>query len=66
MDLNKMEHTTVSRLKALASWNEKQAVLADFQLLQDKIDSKSLVSEYHGTRGRCNGSNSYSLFFKNG
>lgn len=44
MDLNKMEHTIASGVEALAYWNEKQALLADFQLLQEKMDRKSLVS----------------------
>lgn len=61
-----MELTIVSGLKALAYWNEKQAVLADFQLLHEKIDRKSLVNEYQGIRARCNDSNSNSLFFENG
>lgn len=61
-----MEHTILSGIEALANWSEKQAVLANFQLLQEKIDRKSLVSEYQGIRARCNCLNSYSLFFENG
>ena len=39
-----MGHTIANGVEALAYWNEKQAVLADFQLLQEKKDKKSLVS----------------------